>query len=191
MENEFGWNPATVSAIGAAISVLVVIVAAGFAGWQVLEAKQLREERSRPNVVVDFDLYSQRFLINFVIENLGKTTAYNVRFDFDKIPESTLNKNITLAESTLLKKGIPTLPPGKRIFTVFDFTLDRLQSDLPMTYDVTVTYEGPKGRKYSPVVYTLDLEFYKTLSQGAKTLDDVAKTLEKIQEEISKWAVRR
>jgi hypothetical protein len=93
-----------------------------------------------------------------------------------------------LADSTLLKKGIPTLPPGKRIFAAFDWTLDRLKSNLPMTYEVTVTYQGPKGRKYEPQVYILDLEFYTSLSApGAKTLDDIAKSLEDVLKEIKKW----
>lgn len=194
MENQFGWNPATLSAAAAAAALLVLIVAAlftrkqvEFARQQVTLARELQEEQSRPHVFVDFDLYAERGTIYLAVENVGKTVAKNVKLSFNPPPESTITDE-PIAESIFLKDGIPTLPPGKRLLRTFDFALQRFNSDLPMTYQVQVTYEDRNNNQCPTEEHTLDLSFYQgfPLSIG-KSVTDVANSLEGIETEISKW----
>ena len=75
---------AAIGALGTVATAAVALVAARFAFAQVKEARRLREERSRPFVVVDVQPSSDwSNLLNLVVENVGATVAYDVAMTFD------------------------------------------------------------------------------------------------------------
>lgn len=160
-----------------------------FAYRQVKEASRLREQQTRPFVVVDFDLEWARTLIHFVIENVGKTVATNVSIRFDQTPQAAAAPNVPdLAESNLLKGGIPTLPPGKVFRTFFDSFPQRLEEGLPMTYRVTLTYWDYRGKSKWEEDYVLDLSFYLDLGAIERNgLHEIGKSLKAIEKELGKW----
>lgn len=123
---------------------------------QARHAQELREEQARPFVIVDFDPIGMLFLL--VIENVGRTMARNVVVRFDKPLSSTIKRARELDEAVLFREPIPSLPPGKRLSVPLDVLHARLEQGLPMTYEVTLRYEGPNGKKYGEGEgYRLDL----------------------------------
>jgi hypothetical protein len=80
---------------------------------QVLQARRLREEQARLFVIVDFEA---GFLVYLTVENIGRTMARDVTIRFDKPLESTLSGPREIDESPLLRKPIPTLPPGSSAY---------------------------------------------------------------------------
>lgn len=181
------WSPATWSALAAWTTVLLVAVSAGFAFAQARVAKQLREEQSKAFVVVDFDIGGS-FLIDLTVSNLGTTVARDVRIMFDPPIERTIENEKgedRLAKSFLIRNGIPFLPPGKTIRTLFDVSHQRADSSLPTQYKVTVAYADFRGRPVPPETYVLDLAVYWDLEQvRSKTTHDAAKALENIATEV-------
>jgi hypothetical protein len=129
----------------AAWATVAVYIGLGIFAWiQVLQARRLREEQARPFVIVDFE---PGFLVYLTVANLGRTMARDVSIRFDKPLESTLSGPREIDESPLFREPIPTLPPGKKIRVLFDQYAARMEAKLPLTYDVTLRYKGPTGKK--------------------------------------------
>jgi hypothetical protein len=169
----------TAGTIAAWATFVVALVAAGFALLQVNAARRLREEQTRPFVVVDFDARS--IIVDLVIENVGPTLAQNVHLAFDPPLVSSLKSN-DLSKNPALVYGFPTLVPGKKIRILFDRYPDRLTSGLPMTFNVEVSYAGPTGkarrktrRKTYSEPYVLDLVHMEHTLVPEPTVNDVLK----------------
>lgn len=133
----------------AGATALIALGAAVVAYFQLRQARHLREDQARPFVVVDI-VPSQvdTHILNFVIENVGSTLAQDIRIAFDPPIASSL-PGYDLAGSALLRDGIPTMPPRRRIELLFDISHQRLCTDLPRRYDVTVSYGNARGRAES------------------------------------------
>jgi hypothetical protein len=147
------------------------------------EARTLREEQGRPFVIVDFE---PGYLIYLTVENLGKTMARDVKIEFDKPLDSTLEGRSELHMSPLFREPIPTLPPGKKIRVLFDQFPGRLEAGLAFTYDVKLSYQGPTGKKEWSHPYRLDLGMYAG-SPPQKGIPELVTEIENIRKEIEKW----
>ncbi len=178
------------SALAAWVTAALLLGSLIFAGVQIRQARRLREEQSRPFVVVDFDA-SRLPVIDLTIQNVGATMARNVRIEFDPPIERAIEKGERvgrLANSALITDGLPTLPPGKEIRTFFDMSFERVSSELPTKYRVRTTYEDFRGRRLQPDEYVLDLGMYKDLEFIVrKGSHEAAKALEEIHKEMKRW----
>jgi hypothetical protein len=175
---------AAVTAWAAWTTVAVYVLLGIFAWIQVLQARKLREEQARPFVIVDFE---PGFLVYLTVENLGRTMARDVSIRFDKPLESTLSGPREIDESPLFRESIPTLPPGKKIRVLFDQYAARMKAKLPLTYDVTLRYKGPTGKKEWEHPYRLDLGIYLGSALPPKGLPELVAEVEKIRKELEKW----
>ena len=141
------------AAIAAWVTLLVLGVTAIFAYLQIRDARRLREEEARPVVVVDFDVDRRPHIIDLAFENFGRTTAHNVKVTFDPpLTSKVFNGDYV----HFFSNTFPTLAPGKRVASVFDSAIQRLQSDLPKHYEATAVYTDRNGRRYEDK-YPLDL----------------------------------
>jgi hypothetical protein len=173
------------TALAAWTTVGIYVFLGAFALIQVLQARKLREEQARPFVVVDIELGIVLFL---TVENLGRTMARDVVIRFDKPLDSTLSAPRDFDESPIFRgETISILPPGKQIRVLFDRAPDRLESDLPRSYEVEVRYRGPFGQKYEPDTYRLDLGTYLGSQLPRKGLPDLVGEVENIRKELAKW----
>jgi hypothetical protein len=176
------WAAVTAWAAWATVAVYVVL---GIFAWiQVLQARRLREEQARPFVIVDFE---PGFLVYLTVENIGRTMARDVTIRFDKPLESTLSGPREIDESPLLRRPIPTLPPGRKIRVLFDQYAARLEAELPLTYDVSLRYKGPFGTKEWEHPYRLDLGIYLGSQEPPKGLPELVSEVERIRKELEKW----
>ncbi|HWC15356.1 MAG TPA: hypothetical protein VG929_12310 [Actinomycetota bacterium] len=178
------------SALAAWVTAALLFGSLIFAGMQIHQARRLREEQSRPFVVVDFDA-GRLPVIDLTVQNVGATMARNVRMTFDPPLERAIEKKDRvgrLANSSLIQNGLPTLPPGKEIRTFFDMSFERVSSDLPTKYKVRITYDDFRGRRLDPDEYVLDLGMYKDLEFIVrKGAHEAAKALEEIHKEMKRW----
>lgn len=153
------WTSTDWTAAAAWATFGVAAAAAWFASRQVLHARDVRNEQSRPFVIVDLDAFSAGGgLIELVIRNVGSTVARNVRITFDKPVMTTIRPDgYDLANDAMFKAGIPVMPPGKEIRLFFDAAPARNRSGLPATYLATVSVEDFRGKRVEPDLYPLDL----------------------------------
>ncbi len=170
--------------------LLVLSAAAAFAGWQVWEARKLREGQSRPFVVIDFEPAAQIFF-EIKIRNIGTMLARDVTFQFDPPLESTLDEKpgyTPLRELSLFQDGIPSLPPGKEIAVLFDKGPDRLAARLPDSYRVTVSYTREPIKHPYREETVLDLKPYWNVRRiNRRDIHDVHERLKEISEAVQAW----
>ena len=186
--NPFTWAAVHWTAVAPWVAIAVAIIAALFLRVQVNEARRLRLEQARPFVVVDCELHaSAHGVVVLVIENFGTTAAYGVKLRFSPELQVTMGQKVVkLTESTLIRQGIPTLAPHKRITTILDIMPHRVAEQLPMVYTVTVSYEDSERMAHADT-YTLDLELLRGISYiGRKDIHHVAEHLKDVREELKK-----
>jgi hypothetical protein len=184
------------SATWAGLTFVVLTAAALIGWWQVRESRRLREAQARPFVIVDLEVGTT--IAELKITNIGRMLARDVSFRFEPRIQSSWDSDpgqTPLAETNLLTKGIPSLPPGKVIRTLFDRIPDRLEEGLPDDYEVEVTYRGPFRKRFSrnkPYVETMTVGVSFLRETGWITrhdIDDVYKRLEELVREVKKWTV--
>jgi len=148
------------------------------------EARRLREARVRPYVVLDFE--SESTFIHLTIESVGLLPARDVTLEFDPPIRSTCEDPWPPERSTLMTRGIPTLPSGKKHRFFFDSHPARVEANLPPTYEARVKYTA-WGRKDSfDEPYTLDLSFLKGLGEARrKTIHDLTEAVEQLSKKLS------
>src|SRR4030067_1278439 len=104
------------------------------------EMRDSRDQEIAPYVVTYFDVIVDKNLIYFVIKNIGKSMAVNVKLEFDPpLPHGKISSNI---ERVLINGGIPSLPPSYEIRTIFDVFTEYVRSGSQLKYILTTTYYG-------------------------------------------------
>lgn len=170
------------SALAAWLTLAVVFATAVIALRQLFDARDLRREEARPWVVIDLDVDKSPHMIFIYFQNFGATVARNVRFTFTPQVQSSFCDDVA---TDFLSHTFPTLPPGKRVETLFDSAIGRFNSDLQMSYEVTSTYEDRTGCEYSDT-YVLDINAFKNRHfVSEKGIDDLVKAAEKIGDVLS------
>jgi len=174
----------------AGLQFAVLLTAAVVAYFQVREARRLRQERSRPFVVIEVDVRSG--IAQFRIRNIGATLARDVRFEFDPPLKSTRDDDPNLpvlAELNLFTKGIPSLPPGMEEYILFDQLPARNATDLPDDYDVTVKYTDPLGTKFEETMTVGISHRREAVRLTLHDVHDVHRELKIIADHVKKWTV--
>ena len=166
-----------VGTLSGAISALVIIVAAFFAWSQLHEAQVLRENQTRPFVVIEF-LPEASSIINMRISNLGSTMARYISFAIKPPLETTHEAQWQIMDMNIFRSGIRSLAPGRVIEFFFDTWIGR--ADMNGRHKVTITYRGERGREYKDEL-DLDLDVFLEMHFiGRKGLHDIHKQLEDI-----------
>lgn len=175
-----------VAGVGFLAAQTAVLIAAGLVGLsQLREARDLREAQTRPFVVIDLDS-TVRPLFDLVVKNLGRTMATDVRFEFNRTPESAMG--IDLSKIKMFSDGIATLPPEKEYRCLFEDGPKRhKRPDLPDMYEVTVRYRDHTGKKPYSETMTLDFGLYwERLEVDRKDIRDIYKQLDGIRQVLGK-----
>lgn len=162
--------------------VVVLVVTAVYARTQIVEARRLRREQTRPFVVPSVAI-EQREMLVFVLENLGGRPAIDVHVRFDKGPFSTIGG---IEELRLLREPTPTMVPGQRFRVHWEIGFNALADDYPhpKSYNVAVSYHDPDGTPYGPEMHLLDFRIFDGQATGLRGLSDIARTLEQIRQKL-------
>ena len=182
------WHAAQWSALAACVTAGVAVLAAAFAYFQVREARNLRRDQAKPFVVVDIQpSRASMHLLNLVVENTGTTIARDVTFEFEPPLSSSLD-DYDVAQTTLVKDGLPMIPPHRRHEYLFDSAIQRHDSGLPMRFDVIVHYADKDGRKQEPLRFPIDLSpLYGIQFVEEKGLHHLAKSMDELAKAAKSW----
>lgn len=184
--NPFTWTAVHWSAVAPWAALFAATVGLFLVLAQVREARKLRLEQAQPFVMVDFERHpSVPFIIMLVVENSGATAAFDIKMSFTpELQVSNEQRAVNLLGSSLMRNGIPTMPPRKRIETVFDSLRKQIDEGLPTSYRAVVQYRDSAGRAYKDV-YTLDLAWARGLSYlGRNDIHHVAERLKEIRSDL-------
>jgi hypothetical protein len=135
------------------------VIALIYANQQIRRNHRLATEETRPHVGMFMEPHASDWhLIELVVRNFGKTSAYDVSFTFPQPPTVAEYENATDGYADVvelqLPRQLPTLAPGQEWRTVWDSALDRaeLGEGIESRFPGTVTYydrvETPRGWKF-------------------------------------------
>ena len=185
-------------AIGTCATALIALAAGIVALIQVRQAKALREEQARPYVVAFMEpskAWSQAMQI--VVQNFGKTAAYDVRLNASPTIMRCGGANPLELEPVALFERLSVLVPGERWFTLWEtgprrakFNVAHPSDPFPSRHSVRVSYRNYRGKEYRE-----DLEFNWAPHEGRHWITeysehDSAKALGEIKDILKKWAQR-
>jgi hypothetical protein len=135
------------------------VIALIYIGQQNRRNRRAAIEETRPHVGMFMEPHAADWhLIELVVRNFGKTSAYDVSFMFPHPPTVAEYENATDGYADVvelqLPRQLPTLAPGQEWRTVWDSALDRneLGEGIESRFPGTVTYydrvETPRGWKF-------------------------------------------
>jgi hypothetical protein len=135
------------------------LVALVFANQQIRRNRRSATEETRPHVGMFMEPHGADWhLIELVVRNFGKTSAYDVSFTFPHPPTVAEYENAADGYADVvelqLPRQLPTLAPGQDWRTVWDSALDRteLGEGIESRFPGTVTYydraETPHGWEF-------------------------------------------
>jgi hypothetical protein len=188
--NPTDWHAAEWGAFGQ-VGALVVAIVAGLLVWlQVHQGRQVREDQTRPYVIVDFEFRGMLVLVS--VRNIGATPAANVRIAFDRPLESP-TKGLNPERFAVFSEPIAMMAPGRRISVYFGLGPDFFPTDggVPLRYEVTVSYSDLAGtRKYNDPPNILDLAPFKHTSVDRDDLHQIAQRVKGIEQAMKQWTQR-
>jgi hypothetical protein len=135
-----GWSD--IGAIATALSTIFTLIVV-FLTWRTVdEMVKNRIETSRPIVVVDYEV--KEGMVSLYIENIGQTTARNIKVI---IPKSIIvrgyNKDV---RELMFKEPIKSIPPKRKIATIIN-GLGKMKEEngYELKQDIKVIYDDGEG----------------------------------------------
>jgi hypothetical protein len=184
------WGAAEWGAFGQ-VGALVVATVAGVLVWlQVRHGRQVREDQTRPYVIVDFEF--QGMLVMIAVRNIGTTPAREVRIGFDPPLQSPLEDSPM--DFAVFSEGIPMLAPGRAIRLAFgtgpQFFPDEGEG-VPLRYEARVQYTNLEGKRYEDPPLILDLLPFKHSAVDREDLHQIYQNLKDIKNLMKSWTSER
>lgn len=159
--------------------VFISIVAIYVSLWINYDAK-------RPDIVVYLEFNNDRQTMWLVIQNIGKSTAYDIRFsEYDK--ESLLMEEFR-EHVNFLETGIPTPVPGEKRVTVVaaDRIKDKMgsrNSSIKVIYRECPFFRFCRGKLKQSNTFTLDYGSFSAV-YGRSELYLIRKAIESIERKL-------
>lgn len=137
--------------------------------------KDNRDQEIAPYVVAYFDFQGHE--IYFIVENVGKSLANNVKIEFQPGLENSRGNGIS--KISLIKDGVSSIPPKYKIKTFFDMSPSYFEKKLPLKYKVKINYFGGLNDEIRTTEHILDIGAYKDVSfLGKKGLNELVREFE-------------
>ena len=189
--------PAEVTAWATLLEGAILAVAALFAWSQLAEMRDTRLAQTRPYVIAYIHPHSTAHtIIDFVIANVGKTAARNVRLLFEPPLSDTSGPAASFpnAHWAAFESGLPLLAPGQQLSCLWaqSTTVFGDNTTAVKRHVVSISYSGdlPADSTYAGE-YVLDTEaFFGLMGVAGKGADDAVRALEEIKSTLSKWTER-
>lgn len=103
----WGVDWVAVEAIATVVTAVILLATLLFAAGQVAQARRLREDQTRPYVVVDIEPSRTHPFADLYVVNLGATAAHDVTFTFSPALRTTQeDKGFVLRDTVLVRDGI-------------------------------------------------------------------------------------
>jgi hypothetical protein len=144
------------------------------------EARESRVAAMLPRILVYFSAERLQFA-EIVIENIGRGTAVDVKFEFT--PE--LQSSWQGAEPAAFFTTPKVLPPGYRVNHLLDYWPEYFAKNLPRQYRVRITYKGEEDGKEYSLDQLLDASAIDNrVLLDDKGISDVVRELERLRQDV-------
>lgn len=174
-------NWSSISSIATALSAIATMILAILTWKMVKEMKQARLDTSRPYVIAYLEYKEHQ--VFFICENIGKTTAQNVKLDFDTPLLGIENYEVS---KELFSSPIPSMPPTHQIKTFVNSSINILENNKDLL-NITIKYASGDTQYIDnyPITFSKYQKILFTYSEENRQLQ----ALEKISEDFT--AIRK
>lgn len=149
------------------------------------EANEARLAALAPRIMVYFS-HAEIFMANIVLENAGSGTARDVRIMFDPPLQSSYQGE---SPNRFFETPKSVMPPGFRVEHNFDSWPSYLNSNLPRSYVVRVTYTGAENERTYDHTHLLDVSgFEHRVEIHRKDMDDLVREVERMRKDVTSKA---
>ena len=150
----------------------------------ILEARNTRRQENMPNIIAYFDVPKVN-LLNFVIENIGKSVAVNTKVKLEPIID--FQESNYLHKSYMINNELATIAPNQKLITFVDtmFNMKNQEGNFPK-FKASITFHDYEGSLYN-AQYILDLNAYNGLSRiEDKGIHELTKEVTEVRKELAK-----
>jgi len=160
------------------------------------DIRDIQKKQLYPNINIDFQNEEHNMnLINIIIENIGKSTAYDVHINIK--PDIGYYKNKKLSDLPIIKNN-HDLPANKRIKFFLTNLLENTEDKIKEPFKISVDYKNEKGKQFNKE-FEIDLNMLSGALYSAYTpiidmrnfLNDINKNIEKLVEGKEKIKIIR
>lgn len=170
------------------------------------EMRAARGQEIAPQVLAYVDMPYGNWVLFFVVKNVGRTSAKDIKFHFQPELQSGWGNRAHEFDISFLKNGISSLAPGQELRVVFDVmsnyfdgsAVKLLEGSLPSAYTVRVTYRGGLlPDELHSTEQVIDLSMFKDIGvlqeKGEKDLikaiESLAQSSERIRRSLNEIAI--
>ena len=177
-------NDGAVIAIATAAIALSTLFTVVLTWRLVRENRLLRKAETEPEVVGYLAIHPLHLtLLNFVLANVGRGPARNVKFELD-VDEKELTSRDILLKNSVDRKPISVIPQGEVITAYFGNGGHVTEEPKLPPFNVNIEYEDLKGRQQCRT-YLLDVGQFEGLGLlGDVPEKQMADSLKKIEEHV-------
>lgn len=173
----------------AGLGGVATIVAAIVAVFTLMRAGLDSASRSRPYVVVEFDVPEHGYKrIDLVVRNSGPTAARDLSVTFDpQFEDIEDNLRLGVFVARRFRNRVPVLGPGQALRSILMVdTEDESKSDVPESLTATVSYGSPWWRRRYRDTFVLTRVIY-TSQVFSESSGSERSSLQKIATAAGKW----
>ncbi len=178
-----------VTAITSFVIAVTTIVYAWHTRNLAIENTRLRKAGTDPQVVAYATIDPLVFsAINFVIANIGKGPARNVRFEIIAGGADFESKQVRMPHAAVTFKF---LPQDDKISQFMGMGWSLIEPPVLAPFEVDLSYESIDGEKYSDR-FSIDISQFNGLVRLGEPPDEqIAKAVKEIAEEVKRWRSSR
>ncbi len=144
------------------------------------EMRDARDQETAPYVIAYFEF--KNHAIYLYIKNIGKTVARDINLEFEPKLQTTLMDDY-ICNTNLIKNGIKSIAPGQEIKTLLDTAPRYLNSTLPMSYTVKISYCGGLLNTIRESEQILDISVQHGLIPGDENgIPEIVKEIKNLSE---------
>lgn len=181
------WRTTEWEAVGVWITGLVTVGLLVYAAVQIHDARGVREDDTRPYIIVDFHFKS--VMLSLSVKNIGQSPAKDVLVTLDKPITSAVMPSVEWQNSGLFKDGVSMFAPGREMRFAVDVMSDRQGAGLPTTISGTVSYSRYHNHKGDPWTepFAIDLFAFGDALMAPKDIAWIGDEMEKIRKILADW----
>jgi hypothetical protein len=155
--------------------------------------KEARDQEIAPYVIAYFDIPTEEQILSFVVKNIGKSTARDVKIQLRPALPGEFGSDI--CELPIFKNGISSLSPNQEIRTFVDSATAYFfeENDRPLVFETIISFYGGLHDTQRISEQVLDLTANKQLSKLVQRtkldwvheIGKISRSVEQINKELS------
>jgi hypothetical protein len=175
----FGYNKVEWNSVAASLAVITAIISA----WTTQTSFERQEEARRPYPYPTLDAYSRTSLFQLRLTNMGASTAYDIRLQWN---QPILNMEAKPVRFSQGDPEVPLLLPSQSIVALIDVGSNFLSKHKDAEYSGVVEFkDNPRSNTIFRHEFYISAEMYRGLPRYVSAEQETRDKLQKLPDAIN------